>query len=98
MTRCKVGDIAVITNADNKNNIGKFVTCEKYLGHIPVQGKYGSRVREAWHVSGNATTWNGAGFLAVPDEWLKPIRDNDGEDEMLRIAGKPAEKKEHITE
>jgi hypothetical protein len=28
-------------------------------------------------------------FKGVYDNWLRPIRDNDGEDEILRIAGKP---------
>lgn len=31
------------------------------------------------------------GYVAVRDRNLRPIRPDDGEDEMLRIAGKPEE-------
>lgn len=30
-----------------------------------------------------------ARYAACGDKWLRPIRDNDGEDETLRWAGKP---------
>lgn len=31
------------------------------------------------------------GHMPFPDACLRPIRDQDGEDEMLRIAGKPSD-------
>jgi hypothetical protein len=35
-------------------------------------------------------------YLVLPDAYLRPLRDSDGEDEMTRIAGKPTEEQDRL--
>jgi hypothetical protein len=45
----------------------------------------------AWEVDLPLNTWEGKAQNFLLDSCLRPIRDQDGEDEILRIAGKPQE-------
>jgi hypothetical protein len=44
-----------------------------------------------WAPSADMVTLTAAGEFQFPDRYLRPIRDNDGEDETLQWAGKPTE-------
>ncbi len=85
---CKQGDLAVIVHSDFfKENIGKIVTC--------VEFKAGPDGSPAWVIDralfeGTRRTHNKS-FAGdwVCDKVLRPIRDQPGEDETLRIAGLP---------
>ena len=76
--RCKVGDLVVIvrTAPEFQNFIGRICRILGKSQTYPGQWEIDIRV-------GNVKE------VVSPDEYLRPIRDNDGEDEMLRIAGRP---------
>jgi hypothetical protein len=86
---CKQGDLAIIVKS-TAGNEGKIVRCLKF---VPAQKFYTPDKKivqwDAWEVDSAFISWNGTKTSIAPDRMLKPIRDNDGEDEMLRIAGKP---------
>jgi hypothetical protein len=77
--RCKVGDLAVY--------VGTF---PQHLGRIVRVVSPRPWTEPAWWVDPPLPTPEaGLDGLSVYDSGLRPIRDSDGEDEMLRIAGKP---------
>ena len=85
---CKPGDLAVIVRADNKvdrPHIGKIVECIYWL-----PDEFGGM----WRTEPRLKVLRGpckGREIGWHDGDLRPIRDNDGEDEMLRIVGKPQE-------
>ena len=86
---CKPGDLAIhiggVLGAKSRN-AGKIVRCVRLIGEVP--GWSGNR----WEIEGGPI-FGALGSIAhhADDAYLRPIRDNPGEDEMLRIAGKPHE-------
>ena len=88
---CKQGDIAVIVRSAG-SNVGKIVRC---VSLIPMHTFYlpdGSLVHgPSWVVEPPVRGWNGDSIPGVRDALLRPIRDSDGEDEMLRLAGLPVD-------
>lgn len=97
---CKPGDLAVII-ALGSPNYGRFVTVkELYDGRPSATGRpYASDGQLSWIVEGRGSLVIPFGRLAgtlvpwhvVNDRDLRPIRDNDGEDETLIWVGKPVE-------
>jgi hypothetical protein len=86
--RCKVGDLAVVCAPTPY--AGHFVQC------VALHGKVRSSIDRGPHWWVTPHNWDPGcslrdGSFLFPDSMLRPIRDNDGEDEMLRIAGKPTE-------
>lgn len=80
---CKPGDLAIIVGSrSNPECNGIIVMIDRYAGD------------KCWYVRGKLieeyARIHGLG-LKLFDARLRPIRDNPGEDEMLRIAGKPTE-------
>lgn len=77
---CRPGDLAVI------------VRCQM---HPPLIGTFVRVVRRVpddyWYMDSPLPKPDGGAWIFIHDSCLRPIRDNDGEDEMLRIAGKPNE-------
>lgn len=73
--RCRVGDLAVAVRSVNApEHVGKVVRCVSAIG-------------DSWEIEPKLP--NAAGrvpYWAARDECLRPLRDNPGEDEMLRIA------------
>lgn len=90
--RCKPGDLAIVTRGPNVGRICKVLERSMLPGHDwlceAMQTFYlgmcfGDRVRGCQdHPAG--TRFNST------DTVLRPLRDGDGEDEILRIAGYPA--------
>ena len=90
---CKQGDLAVIVRSVSRNE-GRIVRClrlhssemfdldDKFIN----SGPRGPR----WVIEGNIKSIEGKRLFSVADAQLRPLRDSDGEDEMLRFAGKPA--------
>jgi hypothetical protein len=80
---CKPGDLAVVVRCDVPEVVGLFVRCVRldYWGGEPF-----------WYLD-RRVIHNDPRYQhdAVFDCNLRPIRDQDGEDEMLRIAGLPKE-------
>lgn len=88
---CKQGDLAIVVRACNVENIGRVARCMRVSIGGDVTGP-GYRFPSAvcWVVEPPLSSWDGLGFAAaVPDAFMRPIRDNDGEDETLTLAGKP---------
>lgn len=94
---CKQGDLAVIVySPSNPLNIGRFVRC---IQLVPERGSVDGR---HWYVpvgtvtwlvetDGSPITWGPHGYVqrrAYADHCLRPIRDNDGEDQTLTWAPK----------
>jgi len=80
---CKQGDLAVIVRS-LAGNEGKIVRCLRLIPQTPWAIQPGPR----WIVD---RTLPGVTFDcdSVPDAFLRPLRDSDGEDEMLRMLGRP---------
>ena len=86
---CKQGDLAVIVSSSAGND-GKFVTCLRLIPSMPMLMPNGRTVRtDCWLVDARLMGCKGQVDSFVADAQLRPIRDIEGEDEMLRIAGLP---------
>ena len=89
MLNCKQGDLAVIVRS-TCGNLGKIVRCKKLCMHHWFIQPDGSLIAGlAWVVDPPVIGWRGDVLPGVLDAVLRPLRDNDGEDEMLRLAGLP---------
>lgn len=102
--RCKVGDLAVIVSnapshagwlvrilsvpprgSDFKlpDGVNHNQTVTDWL----IESLSGEMVTPFW--TGSKRTTRLARYGCINDKWLRPIRDNDGQDEALTWAGKP---------
>ena len=83
MLNCKQGDLAVIVRSASGNE-GKIVRCLALVMDAWAWG-YGPRWITEPPVIGNAF-----GTIVPPlDACMRPLRDSDGEDEVLRLVGRP---------
>ena len=80
---CKQGDLAVVVKATNPQNIGRIVSV---LRPWIDSGTWVVRHHGRPAVTGIGLYWEPWCF----DYELRPIRDIDGQDEMLRLVGLPA--------
>lgn len=86
---CKQGDLAIVVKSWAGNE-GKVVRCLRLSDCTRRVLPDLSVVDEAiWEVDQELTDCFGKKDALVADSQLRPIRDNDGEDEMVTIAGKP---------
>jgi hypothetical protein len=81
--KCKLNDLAFITKALRQENIGKVVTCAKYLGYyergatITINGEhwFAFDSDDYWLISGNIETQFGQAKQSyIMDSWLTPIQ------------------------
>lgn len=88
---CNPGDLAIVIRSCCGNE-GKIVRCVKLHLHVQFTKQDGSFLHDdGWQTNPALHGWNGKATL-TPDHALRPIRQTDGEDEMLRIAGNPQTK------
>jgi len=98
---CKPGDLAVLIRSELGYE-GAIVEVMRFIGEMRFHYPTGLRIvaRDCWEVRGRldpvhmrevARVGVSAGCGAVPDAWLRPIRDQPGEDETLTWAGRPNE-------
>lgn len=81
---CKQGDLAVVVRSRvDPSFIGVIVRC---LRHVVRPGASTGEMCDGW-----VTEPSVGGFESTADHCLRPIRDNDGEDETLTWVGKPKE-------
>jgi len=94
---CKPGDLAIVIRS-LAGNEGKIVTVHRFVSELEVEyAPKRKNDREGWLCYGSNLKSIGLKDKVIvestkcvfPDESLRPLRDNDGEDEILRIAGKP---------
>lgn len=90
---CKQGDIAVVIRAINTKNIGRVCQCLKHKREARMMPSGDSGIFDCWETDQAFEDWTGRADHSMEDMNLKPLRDTDGVDEMLRITGKPKEKK-----
>lgn len=91
---CKQGDLAIIVKS-RAGNEGKIVTCLRLATEAELfADNFTTKFGPVWVTDLIVDTCNVFGISTggshhVCDVFLRPIRDQDGEDEMIRIAGKP---------
>jgi hypothetical protein len=94
---CKLDDLAFVVRSKYGNEM-KVVRCVVFLPNY--QGRGEKNHRDCWGVEGilnmpfytqDEIAWcRNLGFdYVIPDSSLRPIRDTDGQDEILRTAGLP---------
>ena len=94
--RCKVGDLCIVVNSHWPVNIGKLcvvtgVARSNWLDWevellSPMKGEAEITYDVEWQVAGSKAM--------TRDKDLRPIRNQEGDDEMIRIAGLPNKVKE----
>lgn len=100
---CKPGDLAVIIRSSRAENIGAIVQ----VGHFLPEGWRGVIDGVSYRISGPGFEITSTGRDLVTHlagslvrtkahraSWLRPLRDGEGTDEMIRIAGLPQNLKE----
>jgi len=94
---CKQGDLAIVVKALNPKNLGKIVRCIRFLpSHVLLDPDGVLRAHDCWGLDTVLLAWDNDPTKVILDSYLKPLRDSDGEDEMLRIVGKPVKKTERV--
>ncbi len=86
---CKQGDLAVIVRSAAGNE-GRLVQCLRLVvGHEELTPG-GTLLRTpAWETDTDLRGCHGRVDRYVADAQLRPLRDSDGEDEMLQLVGRP---------
>ena len=94
---CKQGDLAIVVSSivPHSPNIGKIVRCLEFIPAnttIRIPGRV--TACDGWLTDVPLVQFNMLGIAHgqdnfAADKFLRPIRDNDGEDETLTWAGKP---------
>lgn len=85
---CKQGDLAVIVRS-MAGNEGKIVRCDRLIpGGEDITGLPTEFGGVRW-VIGIPMMGTIGPIYSVADSCLRPLRDSDGEDEVLRYAGRP---------
>ena len=88
--KCKLNQLAFVKKAIRKENIGRIVTCSKYLGYfergatIVINGEYWVALDsdDYWEVTGRLETQFGTAYQAyIMDSWLSPISPLDESEE-----------------
>jgi hypothetical protein len=88
---CQKDDLAVITRSEAGNR-DKIVCCVKPIGPMRVLHMDDNfTVEFIWEVDRDLARVDGKMTRLIADSCLRPIRDQPGEDEMLRRVGRPNE-------
>lgn len=89
---CRPGDLAVIASTAGRIGVQRRII-EALLGMpVRVVTPYSLEGEPAWKIEREISVLIGtvpAAIVGIADAVLRPLRDGEGEDEMLRIAGKP---------
>ena len=94
--RCKIGDLCVVVNSIYPENIGKLIVIVKSseLPHRDWIVEYCSDFTARWFNCKSTVYLRKGETTNKSDSDLRPIRDQEGDDEMIRIAGLPIKIKE----
>lgn len=87
--RCKPGDLAVIVRSDDGNE-GRILEVVRASDRRD-DGEFWWICKAMQPIIGMNRRIAAGELMFAADCALRPLRDADGEDEMLRIAGKPRE-------
>ena len=94
--RCNPNDVVVVVRS-KAGNLGRIGTVLRWAETGTVQyghNKHGRTLfngQAGWVVQGTFSTTQGETVSpgVFPDEWLRPLRDSEGDDETITWAGKP---------
>lgn len=84
---CKQGDLAVHIGGRsgiNSKNLGKVMTCIEFKGKVPGWGG-----EDIWLVNADIVLTDGGVASYSRDRYLRPLRNNLGQDETLNWAPVP---------
>ena len=94
---CKQGDTAIVVKG--YNNLAKILTCIRLVPMIEVQVALACKglapkcsEGNYWEVDTPLMWSDGVvsdNINYINDAYLRPLRDSDGEDEMVKLLGKP---------
>lgn len=87
--RCRQGDLTIAIKTQHGEHVGAIVRCVRFVGAAKLTG-IAERVPDCWVIEFNGRTTSPQGLpWMMPDAYLRPIRDQPGEDETLTWAGLP---------
>lgn len=86
--RCKVGDLAVFVKS-LAGNEGAVIRVVRFVG--PINFTVAGFFPDVWEIDPPVRAVEGGVTRRAPDAWLRPLRDGEGTDETIRIAGLPRE-------
>lgn len=81
----KVNELGIVVKSARGEQTGKIVKCVRLERNALFSN---GRSANAWETDPPLHDTKGRATIC-PDEWLRPLRDSDGEDETLTWAGKP---------
>ena len=90
MLNCKQGDVALILRS-LAGNEGRVVQCLRLATTAEVRKDKMPWRGSVWVTDTLFRVTYGRPTCLYQDAWMRPLRDSDGEDEMLRLVGKPAD-------
>lgn len=85
---CRKGDLAIVVKSDAGNE-GRIVRCIRLMTRAEKQALSYFRDEPMWITDTNMVSTWGTYDTTMWDSYMRPIRDNPGEDETLTWAGKP---------
>jgi hypothetical protein len=90
---CKPGDLAIVVGGnglgyDPLKMRGRIVRCIRLLGADELGDEY-DEADPTWEVDIEVIDPDSGLQVGIEDDFLRPIRPDDGEDETLTWAGKP---------
>ena len=93
---CQKGDLAVMIRSAAGNE-GRIVTCLRLASEKEVkETSFRSNLEPVWIIDSSLRSSCGRSMSMAIDAWLRPIRDQPGEDETLTWAGFPTTHKETV--
>ncbi len=87
---CKQGDLAIVVRSEAGNQ-GCILTCIRLASTQEKQRLDYQTTHEMWVTDRLLKSTRGPPDALMFDEYLRPLRGDDGEDEMLCLTGKPAD-------
>ena len=87
---CKPGDLAVVVRSYCKNE-GRILTCVRLAAadELASRGHFDWMLEPVWVTDSELRCSDGGTTRFYPDGRLRPLRDSEGEDEVLRMVGRP---------
>lgn len=86
---CKPGDLAIIVQS-KAGNEGKVVRIVKFVGQI-----HGWAGNDRWEIDQEIPSWPDGSSNTAQDKNLRPLRDDEGDDETLQWAPVPVKENYH---
>lgn len=86
---CKDNDIAMIVKGDVQSNLGIIVQCKRRIGVHGLYPRTNCVELTKEILAFDRSTHQYFKSKIIPEDWLYPIRNQQGLDEMIKITGYP---------